>query len=50
MPADREEQVILNGKLSVACGADDFLCDAGPWTVLAAESLLVPAGQYAAGN
>lgn len=42
-------QIILNGKLTVTAGRDGFQCEAGPWTVLAAEAVTADYGEYAPG-
>jgi hypothetical protein len=38
--------LILNGKLTVLVGKDQFTVDKGPWTVLGADVLCVPEGCY----
>ena len=42
--------MVLNGKLDVMAGREGFQCEAGPWTVLAAETLRVEEGQYLPGE
>ena len=43
-------QIILNGKLTVTAGRDSFQCEAGPWTVLAAEAVTSDYGEYVPGK
>ena len=38
--------LVLSGKLVVLAGKDAFRAEAGPWTVLGAEALNVPEGDY----
>ena len=38
--------MVLSGKLVVLAGKDAFRAEAGPWTVLGAEALNVPEGDY----
>lgn len=42
--------VILNGRLTVYSGREGFQCEAGPWTVLAAEALQLDEGKYTPGK
>ena len=48
-PHPHTPQIILNGKLTVTAGRDGFQCEAGPWTVLAAEAVTADYGEYAPG-
>lgn len=43
-------QLVLNGKLSVSVGSDELACEAGPWTVLGAESLAAEEGRFTSGT
>jgi hypothetical protein len=43
-------KIILNGKLMVTAGRDGFQCEAGPWTVLAAEAITADYGEYIPGT
>jgi metal transporter CNNM len=38
--------LVLTGRVSVLAGRDEFLSDAGPWTLLAANALTSPEGEY----
>ena len=38
--------LILNGKVSVHAGKDGFVSELGPWSTIAADALINPAGMY----
>lgn len=38
--------LILNGKITVITGRDEFRIDVGAWSILAPDCLIVPEGQY----
>lgn len=38
--------MILNGKLTILVGKDQFRVESGPWSVLGADALTVPEGKY----
>ena len=38
--------LILNGKITVITGRDEFHIEVGPWSILAPDCLILPEGQY----
>ena len=38
--------LILNGQVSVHAGKDGFVSELGPWSTIAADALINPAGMY----